>query len=62
MLYLVDQLRDRGASVVKVAGVEAGWPVAPGPMPVREEPRKKAKSYHERLFGPLGIVKGKKAR
>lgn len=59
VLYLVDQLRERGASIVEVAGIKAGWPVAPSPMPTRE-PRKKVKTYKEKLFGPLGIVKGKR--
>jgi len=58
VLYLVDQLRDRGALVVEVAGIKAVFGAQPGAQPKGE--KRTERSYHDRLFGPLGIVKAKR--
>lgn len=51
ILYLVDQLKERGATVVDVAGVKANF--APKPDAPPEERKKPAKTFHERLFRHL---------
>jgi len=48
ILYVVDQLRERGATAVDVAGVRAAFVQ----KPTEREPRRE-KTFHERLFRHL---------
>ena len=57
VLYLVDQLRARGATGVDVAGTKAFFPP---PAPAADDNRplpKPPRTLDEKLFAPLGIGK-----
>lgn len=54
VLWLIDQLRERGALVVDVCGVKANFATTPTAAPA--ERGKKEKTYHERLFRHLNTA------
>jgi hypothetical protein len=60
-LYVIDELKKRGAVVVDVGGIKANFaPVGKPPDPNR--PPRREKTERERLFGRLGIGDAKPAK